>query len=175
MEFLREFGGLVTAILAVILSGISIFFGVRYNRKTFEYQKNHNKLTTEPHFSLMVTAYNAKGHTITISNNGYGPALIKSIKYFIGNKEYSDIGELYVENYPKLIYQAINEESSQIKFGKNTVFASGESMTILDMKFNDSFDFLKFKLFLTKVKLVLKYRTIYNEENTFEDLLVYNL
>ncbi len=170
MEFFKEFGGLFTSIIALFLSIASIIIGVKYNRKTFKYQKNHDKLTTEPHLSVMVT-FKEQEYSIELTNTGFGPAHVKSIKYIYKDIE-CESNDLYKKHFPIYSDSVKLKESTHILMGNKTIIGSGDSMQILNMFFLDEYDIYPLKKFLKEVLMVITYKSIYGEKKVLKDFIL---
>ena len=171
-EFLVNNSDLIVAICAIVVSIVSIIIGVRYNRKTFKYQKKHDKLTTEPHLGLNVVALRDKYHLIEILNNGFGPCHIKSIKYIFKNKEYTDITRLYRENFNELIGNLLPNDSLLLNLGKSENIGVGKSLVLLKLTFKKGYDVRHFVEFLKQVKIIITYTNIYKDERIHEEILM---
>jgi len=174
MSFLKDLdSNLVISICAILISLISILIGVRYNRITFKHQKEHDKRTTEPHLTMHVAVLSDDGHHIELINNGFGPAFITSIRYIYSQKEYEDVNEIYVNDFPYL-HGNIRAEDGEVGFLSNIgeIIASGESILLLKLILPKEFNLKLFIEFLKNIEIEVKYRNVYEDDEVFRDYLM---
>ena len=113
--------------------------------------KQHNKLTVKPYLDFSIVQDNEE-HKVSISNQGFGPAIIKKVKFRYNGKEYADL-------YDAL--KAANERKNVIgsfKYGKNSIVAPGTTKLLIHLKER------RFR----NIQVVILYESIYGEKEWFD-------
>lgn len=140
IERLSHYGILVIALCALFAS---IWQGRIAHR--------HNKLTVKPYLDSSIVQENDT-HTVTFSNEGFGPAILKKISF--GYQ-----GETYGTLYEAL---EVAKEKSNItgsyNYGKNTVIAPGATKLLVSLK----------ERRLRNITVTMVYESIYGEQFQFE-------
>ena len=150
-EKLSQFVLLVIAISAVL---VSVWQG-RISQKQLELSQAHNRLTVKPYLDItQFTNSDSKILEVKISNEGYGPAIVKSFKLSYDGKSYS--------NWNSVLDPA--GEGGNIRFLSNysdgSLIASGKEDVLLRLQT----DFRKNK----GITIEIEYESIYQEKGTIE-------
>jgi hypothetical protein len=169
---------LVVAIISVIVAIVSVRIAVKYNRKTLELTQIHNKKSVEPLLTIRYSSLqntdipNCGEESFTLTNCGFGPALIKSFHLIWGNKAYGNMFGLYKEFNKEPRYM---EGVSTALILSNTIIASNESLLIFKFYFakrvpfqEDYFDAIKFHDLAKEVSLKIEFVTIYGEKRFYD-------
>ena len=123
------------------------------NLKKYEFDKlkdKHNKLTVQPYLDYHLIQSDSI-LTVEFSNQGFGPAIIKSMTYSYNNKIYNSL-EDFLKNSGE-----IRNRLGSFQYGKNTVVASGERKLILKLKNRN----------LRGVTVNISYESLYEDSKEF--------
>ena len=85
-EKLSHYAVVLIAVSAVV---VSVWQG-RISEKHLEIAREHNRLTVKPYLDFFTGWVGSDKWVITLSNEGIGPAVVKSIKYTYQGKTYTD-------------------------------------------------------------------------------------
>lgn len=175
--------GTIIAIIAIIISVFGVIFSVIYNRKTIklsiahnrqsiisnnntlEKSIEHNKLSVKP---LITHDQENIGlnHTYNILNNGLGPALLNSVRFYYERKGYRILREL-IKDKRIDIYKLID-----VKNSKSTVIGPGTPIMSNGKAHCHTFNFTErpkgMKEFLKKVTIIVEYSDMYGETYKFD-------
>ncbi len=172
MEFLKEINvDLILSICAIILSIVSIIIGVRYNRKTFNYTKEQNKLTLEPYLSVELDSFTDNRYIIKLVNNGNGLARLISIYYFLNSRKHQDLIVLLDNSIEKIKSELLMKESNAFFIDGLGHIGSSKEIILFNLKYKENFDIRKFDEILMNVKIVIKYENIYGDQKRLERII----
>lgn len=133
---------------AVVLIALSaLFVSVWQIRVTH----THNKLSVKPLLDYFVEQADST-LTVSISNRGIGPAIIKEISFNYEGKDYYSLEDLLVGS------GEIKNRLGSFQFAKNSVLANGDSKLLVQLKNRE----------VRGIKVFLIYETIYEEQGEFE-------
>lgn len=144
---------LVLVIIAICAVLVSVWQG-RISQKQLEISQEHNRLTVKPYIDITrFTNSDERTLEIKVSNQGYGPAIVKSFELVYDGNSYS--------NWNSVLDAA--GEGDNIRFlnnyGEGSLIASGKEEVIMRLKteFNDK-----------NITVKIEYKSIYNEEDSIE-------
>lgn len=164
---------LVISICAIVVSVIGIYFGAYYNYKNLKNTKDHNKRTTEPFISVLTETTKSRGHFCTLKNDGFGPAIIKSINYIYKEDKYEDIQVLYVKHFNTLRGNVNMKESQILLLFDDEVLGSGNSLELVKLLFKEGYDIANFVVFLKDVRININYKNIYGDQKNYSEYLTH--
>ncbi len=139
IERLSHYAVIVIAIVAVVVSFIQL-----------QLSHKHNKLSVKPYFDAHLIQRDSV-LTVSFSNEGFGPAIIKNIKFIYQGNAYSSL-EKYLE--------ASGEKTNRLgsyNYNKNTIVASGTTKLLVQLK----------GIHLRGVKVEIDYESMYEEKRIF--------
>lgn len=124
-EKITQFAVVAIAISAV---AVSLWHG-RISQRQLEIAVEHNKLTVRPYLEFIKSIDGSEGTLeITLSNQGYGPAVVKELKLMHDGKNYDAWNP---------VLDAANENGNirqLYNYDPNSVIASGVDRVILRLK-----------------------------------------
>ncbi|MDN5199785.1 hypothetical protein QQ008_00385 [Fulvivirgaceae bacterium BMA10] len=137
-ERLSHYGILIIAISALVVS----VWQVRILQQ-------HNKLTVKPYLDFTIVYSSEKIMKVTLSNQGFGPAIFEKLTYKYQGKEYS--------SWEEVLKEANQWENVKgwFNYGPNTIMAPGSELTLLRLAKED------FKQI--GIQLDIVYQSIYEE------------
>ncbi|OEK04189.1 hypothetical protein [Roseivirga misakiensis] len=144
-EKVTQFAVVTIALCAVV---VSLWQG-RISQRQLEIAVEHNKLTVKPYLELIKSIDGSEGTLeIMLSNQGYGPAVIKNVKL-------SHEGKIYDAWNPLLAAANEGNNIRQIyNYDPNSVVAPGVDRVILRLKTPQT---------NKGIAIVMTYESIYNE------------
>jgi hypothetical protein len=92
--------------------------------------RRHNRLSVRPHIDWVTSRHYGRPVTLSIVNNGLGPAIIESMNIHWDGQDY-EVAELEL---PKPIHEfliRLNQKSDWVLIGKDSPMKAGDSFDIL--------------------------------------------
>lgn len=166
-------GSFIIAICSLWVSIKAIKKSARHHRETFEMTRDHNKRSVRPIISLSYFVGNLdnveKNYFVAfaIKNCGFGPAIIKDLKYNIDNKEFDyiyDICSDYIDQPERII--EISLSNAYTIFNGNdgdAAMSPNESITLFKLVFKDLGHFENFHELMKRVMFKIEYEDVYGE------------
>lgn len=168
-DFLTNHGQLLTSIFTIVIAMCALGLTVWQTRVTRE----HNRLSVKPHLNTeRVITHNPTTLIVNLANNGLGPAIIDKFGFclrdgsplpYLGDSSLLHTMALFFTEYPE-------DELDIVTFHmrENYAIAAGEKKELLKIVFKCESPPLEDLIDkqLKKVRLVVKYKSIYKE--TFE-------
>lgn len=156
---LGAFASALVAILALIISSISVFISI----KTLSIQRKHNELSVRPFAEVEFGDYENSLY-VKIKNNGTGPMIIDKVTFSHGANTYSTlIGQM----------PSLPKEGSWTTFTgelQDRMILPGREITILELteNFNKNWDFAKHRervrAALSPLSVNINYSDIYENK-----------
>lgn len=141
IERLSHYGVVIIAVSALI---VSIWQG--------RIMQKHNKLSVKPYLDYFLFQGDTT-LTVKFYNEGFGPAIIKKIRFTYDGKDYTSLAEvLLASDEKKNILQSVH-------YSQNTIVAPNTEKLIVKLKGGPH---------LRGIKVRLYYETIYEEKNEYE-------
>ncbi len=140
VERLSHYAVIVIALVAVVVS----FWQLQLTHK-------HNRLSVKPYFDAHLIQVDSV-LTVSFSNEGFGPAIIKQMSFVYNGKTYSSL-----EKYLEASGEKKNRMAS-FNYNKNSVIASGDKKLLVKLK----------GMQYRAVKVVIDYESIYEEKRTYD-------
>jgi len=166
----------IIALTAIVVSILGLIISVCYNRKSLKITIEHNKKSVEPKIDHlhMVNAHEYKEYC-ELKNNGYGPAMIKEIKFYYQGNIYEDIVTLYKKHFNGNISKIEKEKIYQYK---DYPLASNSSILLYEFiyapeYFKNNVDGIT--SFLEDILIEINYETVYNELKNYRKNLRYKI
>ena len=113
--------------------------------------QNHNKLSVKPYLDYHLIQTDST-LTINISNQGFGPAIIKKITFSYENNKYYSLEKLLRKS------GEIKNRIGSYQYTENSILAAESSKLLVKLK----------GIKLRKVHVIINYETIYEEKGKFE-------
>lgn len=113
--------------------------------------QNHNKLSVKPYLDYHLTQQDST-LTVSISNAGFGPAIIKKIMFNYNGNEYNSLEELLT------VSNEIKNRLGSFQYKKNSIIPAEQKKLLLKLKGME----------LRNVRVKMKYETIYEDKGVFE-------
>lgn len=132
---------------AVILIALIALFVSIWQIKV---SQNHNKLSVKPYLDYHLIQMDST-LTVSISNHGFGPAVIKKISFERGGITYSSL-----ENFLQESGEVKNRLGSY-QYGKNSILPAEQTKLLVKLKGTR----------LRNVQVFIEYETIYEEKKSF--------
>ncbi len=113
--------------------------------------QEHNKLSVKPYLDYHLLQEDST-LTVSFSNKGLGPAIVKDITFGYQEKQYPSLSE---------VLKAADEQNNiltSFNYGKNSVTSSGEKKLLVKLVDSN----------LREIKVTIIYETIYEERDKFE-------
>ena len=140
-EKLSHYSVVFIAVLAVVVS----IWQVRISQE-------HNKLTVRPYLDYFY-GWSPKGFRLELSNQGFGPAIIKNIDYRFDGKSYKNWDEVLTAANLR------DKRTNSYTYSSNSPFASGKEVEFLELDINQSEIGL-----LKTLSVIIYYESIYKED-----------
>ena len=154
-------------IIAILISVLSLIFAILYNRKTLRITIEHNTKTIMPDITFN-RAFNKDECTtkFTITNSGFGPAIIKSISFNYQNIEYKSILKLLEKNSSIAQNMFLKMKSTESIFDKLEVLAPGGNQNVFDLTFPSGIDFDNVRKVLSESEFSIEFEDLYKNNFT---------
>lgn len=136
-----------TSNYAVILIALIALFVSIWQIKIAQ---NHNKLSVKPYLDYHLIQIDS-ALTVSISNHGFGPAVIKNISFEHNGTTYSSL-----ENFLKDSGEIKNRLGSY-QYSKNSILPAEQTKLLVKLK----------GIQLRNVKVFIEYETVYEEKKSF--------
>ncbi|WP_299108430.1 hypothetical protein [uncultured Tenacibaculum sp.] len=112
--------------------------------------QNHNKLSVKPYLDYHLIQIDS-ALTVSISNHGFGPAVIKRISFEHNGIKYSSL-EDFLKNTGE-----IKNRLGSYQYGKNSILPAEQTKLLVKLK----------GIKLRNVKVFIEYETVYEEKKSF--------
>ena len=150
---------MLAALIALIAMGVT-FWQTAISR-------NHNRLSVRPHLDFITTRFFGKSVSVTLTNNGIGPAIVQSAYITLDNDEY----RLLDCNMPEPIYNEILATGLMFQFnflGPNTLISSGGSVCLVTVNgdLNNPLIFNSAIAAIKRISFRFEYESMYEEKFT---------
>jgi hypothetical protein len=142
-------GSLITAICAFVAT----FWQAQLTRE-------HNRKGTTP--LLTFHADHRRGSTVTLRNDGVGPAVLKELNYFVDDVRCKD-----VIDFDEKLDEPDGVNISRSKFEPPGAIGAGHSIVILIVEEPEKKEGLALKT-MERVKIEVKYESVYGEHYAVE-------
>jgi hypothetical protein len=161
------------AILALVVSIISVGFAVYFNRKNLQITKEHYIKTVDPRIKEIFEKGSPKGSPETLfccyqlRNSGNGPAIIKSGNFRVEGKDYNWMMKIYLDYIGDPLTSLTDDSmATALVYDTNeVVLAPNETVLIFNLIFKDDNYFLKFQELAEKISFYLDYESIYGTKH----------
>ena len=127
--------------------------------------RNHNRLSVRPHLDFITTRFFGKSVSVTLTNNGLGPAIVRSAYITLDKDEY----RLPDPNIPEPIYNEILATGLILQFnllGPNTPISSGGSVCLVTVNgdLNNASIFNSAIAVVKRISFRFEYESMYEEK-----------
>ncbi len=161
--------GTIIAITAIIVSVVSLFISVWYNKISLRISMDHNKKSVEPLVDFMYEIdFTTKKENCDLLNNGVGPAILKSIKYYYNNESFNDILSLYKKHNVKNLEYILYDGRKMGYYDNQTIIPVNGKLLLFDLDYSKSEHFRELNEFHKKVIIEIEYQTIYYESRSYK-------
>ena len=133
---------------SIILISISALFVSIWQ---INISQNHNKLSVKPYLDYHLIQSDST-LTVSISNAGFGPAIIKKITFKHNEKEYNSLEKLLISS------GEIKNRLGSYQYKKNSIIPAEQSKLLLKLKGTQ----------LRNVFVKMEYETIYEDRGMFQ-------
>lgn len=140
LEKLSHYAIIVIALCALVVSVLQT-----------RIQHNHNKLSVKPYLDSSVLESDST-LVVSVTNEGVGPAIIKSISYVHNDVEYTTLYELFKE------IDKSNDVIGTINYSRNSIFPSGKEQFFTRLKGRNARD----------ITVKINYESIYEDAAYYE-------
>ncbi len=147
-EKLSHFAVVIIAVSAVV---VSVWQG-RISEKHLEIAREHNRLTVKPYLDFFTGWENENKWVIILSNEGIGPAIVKSIEYSYDNKTYTHWDAVLEAAGIKAI------RLGSVNIGNNSPIAVEKVIDYLSLRRVEDADRKPFG-----ISVLIKYESIYGD------------
>ena len=133
--------------------------------------RKHNKLTVKPYLTTWSTILAENYfYQVDLINNGVGPALIKSFKVFVDNKELSGTHAGSLDKAFQMLLPSVSYESYNSFLINGYVTAAKDKHELIKIKFSDisAPKFEDVEQAFKRIRLFIEYESIYNEKHLFD-------
>lgn len=175
-------------IVAILFAGFVIWYSMRSykatrdfndktlneskknNEETLKEIKKYNKLSLRPILdtTLKEISYkNLKGWEYVLQNGGLGPAFIESLIYTYDGKEYKTLVDQLIRQCEKEVFKfIIGTETKDCLFRINSIIKSGDEIMLFKIINGSGSHFENTRALFRKVKISIKYKGLYDFEDT---------
>ncbi len=150
-EKISHYAVVVIAICAVV---VSVWQG-RISERQLEIEREHNRLTVRPYLDAYYLWEGSSKWTLNLTNEGIGPAIVKSISYFYEGKEYQKWED---------VLEAANIKQLRVfsfSFSEDAPFSAEKTQPLLELTRGEG------ERGSIGIELLVKYTSIYNEPFEF--------
>ena len=133
---------------SIILIGISALFVSIWQ---INVSQNHNKLSVKPYLDNHLIQTDST-LAVSISNAGFGPAIIKNITFNYQGKKYSSLEKLLQES------GEIKNRLGSYQYNKNSIIPAEQNKLLLKLKGTQ----------LRGIIVLIEYETIYEDKGVFQ-------
>ncbi len=149
-------------IASVIVAFIALLLAIYEGRA----QRQHNRLSVRPKLGLSVsTATDSEDAYISLENSGLGPALIKSFRLLVDDKDVREIGLKNWTEVTKVL--GLPQGAIYSYVGKGGVFPAGEKVKIVSVSFREKENpkerIKQIRDAFRRLGFHIKYSSFYNE------------
>lgn len=140
--------------------------------------RKYNRLSVLPVLMITKSIYHGDIRQLSLSNNGNGPAIITNMSIYVEDQEvpggWESILELLKVKYEiNIIYHYV--KYNNIKLEKGEIFAldTGKIVPLIFVKekyFEDVNFKEQFVSAIDKIKVVIKYRSVYDDSDKFKEI-----
>ncbi|PTU65137.1 hypothetical protein DB032_09450 [Chromobacterium sp. Panama] len=162
LDIVKANGGTVVAILAMIATGWQAWL-----------TRRHNKLSVRPALAGWEELEEEElCYAFSLSNNGIGPAFIKSFLIFVDGKQVEGTGSTLVQKVSQLLFQGMSP-----RLGPWSVLVPGyymradEKMPIVTVTFRTEHSSVFHEVLRSarqRVRIIIKYESMYGESFTYD-------
>lgn len=157
-------GGIASAIIAAL----AFFLTIWQTRIT----RHHNKLSVRPALAGWENLEDeALSYTFSLSNNGIGPAFIKSFLIFVDGNQVEGVGSTLVQQVSQLLFQGMSP-----RLGPWSVLAPGycmradQKVAIVSVTFRPEHSSVFHEVLQSarqRVRIIVKYESMYGERGVY--------
>jgi len=120
--------GISSVIIATCALGVTIWHGIQTRR--------HNRLSVLPHLASWKHFEGSKNHySVELSNNGVGPALIKTFKIEVDGKPIIGEDSEPIEKALKILFPRLKYDAKHAALSKGYMMTAKEKIQIVDIIF----------------------------------------
>ena len=148
----------ILALLAILISIITLIISIKYTSKTIKIAERHNKLSVEPLLNFNINSSEKNSMSIILGNYGLGSAKIKSMLIICNGSYFKNL-----ESFYDGILKNMNIKVEKIMLiGELEVISSNVNMELFNFKY-DSFYREKIISILKNTNIKISYLTMYDE------------
>ncbi len=135
--------------------------------------RQHNKLSVKPYLTTWTHLQNdgaSNIFTVDILNNGVGPALIKSFQIYVDGQEVKGKDDELVKKAFKILFPTYQSEPDYAYMSKGYMMPPREKCHLVKAVFSTPIEVVEKEVEHAKerVRVVVKYESIYQEQQTFD-------
>ena len=155
----------ILILITIIISLFSLISAVIFNRKTLKITINHNKKSIIPSitFNRNYTSINQSSE-FTITNSGFGPAIITKVSFIYNEISYDSIHDLLKANISIAQLAFLEKESRESKLDNREVLAPGKEQDIYSLKFSKGINFDDVRTKLSNSKFIIEFENLYGDK-----------
>ena len=156
-------------IVAIGVSLVTLCIAVQYNRKTLRITIKHNTKTITPAITFNREINQTKEDNtvkLSITNSGFGPAIIKSTSYSYQNDKYDSILKILEQNSSIEKSILLNNGFSEAIFDKFEVLGPGGNEIVFILTLPNGIDFKNVREVLRESEFSIEFEDLYKNNFT---------
>lgn len=174
IDFLKE-PSTIIAIIALIVSVLSLIFSASYNRRSLNLTKEHNMLSVKPFF-LVTTGVVDNHYCIKLSNEGFGAGIFENLTYTFNNKIYTSLWDVVKIKHRELGVARLIDINDRAGFpAKGAVIGVGGFFDLFYAinPIDGKFTVTSYNSFFKGIFVNIKYKDIYENEYIIDEEIIF--